>query len=129
MIAVLLGPIKHWWDENWQTDEHHIYSRWREEVSKALVAHGLLVYRPHEAFKGSWDERGQTVNDTAISLADICINMTPPGTPSEGTDKEMLLCEDRGKTVIYAPPPTRQEASVWADALDRIIDEVMCART
>jgi hypothetical protein len=84
-------------------------------VSEALVDHGHLVYRPHEAFKGAWDEdvvlkdryrSPQAVNDAAIRISDVVINLTPdwPGVVSQGTDDEMAYCRSIGKRVVWAPP-------------------------
>jgi len=87
--VVIIGPIKHWWDENWDTQEHWLYEADRNLLSKVLVNRGYLVYRPHEAFKGPWVEAAQAVNDVAIRRADLVINITPYGIPSEGTDEEM----------------------------------------
>jgi len=88
-FVVIIGPIKHWWDENWDTQEHWLYEADRNLLSKVLVNRGYLVYRPHEAFKGPWVEAAQAVNDVAIRRADLVINITPYGIPSEGTDEEM----------------------------------------
>lgn len=105
-MVILAGPIKHWWDDNWDTPEHWHYYAWREFLSTRLVdSHGYLVYRPHHAFKGDWTERGQGVNDTALISADVVINMTPPGVPSDGTDGEVLLASGHGAIIVNAPPP------------------------
>lgn len=87
-MIILAGAIKHWWDENWDTSEHWEYAQWRHEVSAALVAAGYLVYRPHEAFKGTWSERAQAVNDAAIAAADLMLILSEKHVPSEGTDVE-----------------------------------------
>lgn len=93
MIVFLAGPIEHWWDENWNTPEHWLYAEWRDLLSKALVARGHLVYRPHEAFKGTFvgqnAEEAQSVNDRALEIADVVVvsNLDPP-VPCAGTDAE-----------------------------------------
>ncbi len=111
-IVMLAGPIKHWWNENWETPEHWHYNAWRELVSKVLVEAGYLVYHPHMAFKGAWDERAQAVNDVALCTADVVLNLTPPGVPSQGTDGEVLYARNHGTLVIPAPPPVEFESGV-----------------
>ena len=111
-VAVILlgGPIKYWWDNNWDLPAHWHYDAWREFLNQRFVdVGGYLVYRPHHAFKGAWTERGQSVNDMALKLADVFINMTPPGVPSEGTDGEVLLASNHGAIIVPAPPPERRE--------------------
>jgi hypothetical protein len=89
VFVVVVGPIDHWWNENWGTFEHEVYATWRDGVCKQLVEAGHLVYRPHEAFKGAWDERGQAVNDVAIDSADVMVNLRPDGVPAYGTQAEV----------------------------------------
>lgn len=98
-MIILAGAIKHWWDENWDTPEHWEYAEWRHEASAALVAAGYLVYRPHEAFKGTWSERAQQVNDAAIEAADLMLILSSEDTPSEGTDAEAEYAKAVGTLV------------------------------
>jgi len=123
MRVMLCGPIEHWWNENWETPEHWRYVEWRDRVSAALVGAGHLVYRPHEAFKGEWDANdgdtfSQLVNDAALIASEVIFDLTPKGVPSEGTDAEIKLCQERGKAVLAAPPPMWPEAEV-DEATDR----------
>lgn len=104
MLIFLAGPIDYWWNENWMTPEHMHYKAWRDLVSKKLVDAGYLVYRPHEAFKGAWDERAQRINDVAIGHADLVINLTPPGIPAKGTEAEITLAKLLRVRVVDAPP-------------------------
>lgn len=109
-MVFLAGPIKHWWDENWETPEHWHYDDWREALSAGLVAaRGYLVYRPHHAQKGDWTERAQVVNDAALAASDIIIDMTPPGIPSEGTVSEIKQASSHGTIIVQAPPPESNE--------------------
>ena len=103
--VLLAGPIKHWWNENWGTPEHVAYDSWREMVCVDLVDAGYLVYCPHRAFKGKWTEKAQAVNDAALRLATIIVNLTPPGVPSQGTDAEMLYAHNFGSAIIVEAPP------------------------
>lgn len=105
-IVMLAGPIKHWWNENWDTPEHWDYAAWRDALNDGLVDDGYLVYRPHEAFKGSWTERAQSVNDLVLRSADVILDMTPPGVPSLGTDAEKLYAASNGAALILPAPPT-----------------------
>lgn len=120
MIIMLAGPIKHWWDENWGTTEHRKYAEWRSEVSRVLVNAEHLVYRPHEAFKGPWNENAQAVNDMAIRIADVIVNLTPPGVPSVGTDQELIEAARYSRVVIDAPPPLN-----WSHDVDRCIGQLI----
>lgn len=99
-MIILLGAIRHWWDENWNTPEHWDYASWRNEVSGALVAAGYLVYRPHEAFKGTWNERAQLVNDAAIGASDLALVLSDENIPSEGTDAEIRIAHVRKTPVL-----------------------------
>jgi hypothetical protein len=111
-IIMLAGPIKHWWNENWQTKDHLAYDDWRRRVNDALVARNYLVYRPHEAFKGAWDERAQSVNDMVLRSADVILNLTPPGVPSLGTDAEMLYASNFDSIIIDAPPTSDYDSGI-----------------
>lgn len=124
---MLAGPIKAWWGPPREgTHEHDHYLAWRETVDRHITRAGHLTYRPHEAFKGPWDERGQVVNDAILLVADVILNLTPPGVPSEGTDAEMVVAGDHAKRVEAAPPPPLgydlHEAA--RDVIDRLgVDE------
>jgi len=111
LIVVLCGPIKAWWDE-WGSQRHQEYTAWRDALSDALVDAGHLVYRPHEGFKGKWTEAAQRVNDVAIEVADVVLNLTPPGVPSDGTDAEMLHARWLARQVFNAPPPPRHACRI-----------------
>jgi hypothetical protein len=104
VIVMLVGPIDYWWNENWESPQHLAYKQWRDEVNRKLVKAGHLVFRPHEAFKGAWDERAQIVNDTVINIADCLINLTPPGVPAYGTAAEVARAHEIGVSVYNAPP-------------------------
>lgn len=111
-IIMEAGPIKHWWDANWDTPEHWAYDAWREAVSAGLVDASFLVYRPHHAFKGTWTERAQAVNDAALRVSDAVVNLTPDGVPSLGTDGEVLYAANFGGIIVPAPPVADHEQGV-----------------
>lgn len=119
-IVMLAGPIKHWWDENWETQEHWDYVAWREAVSSGLVDEGYLVYRPHEAFKGRWDERAQSVNDLVLRTSDVICNLTPPGVPSLGTDGEILYAQNHANALVVPAPPTKNVGEGIKDLVQRL---------
>jgi hypothetical protein len=66
LIVFLGGPIKHWWDENWMSPEHLRYDEWRSKVEETCIAAGFLVYKPFTAWKGTWNEQAQAVNNEVI---------------------------------------------------------------
>jgi hypothetical protein len=108
-IVALIGPIEYWWDTpeeplRFTSPEAVRYRQWRRELSDFLVREGFLVYRPHEAFKGSWDERAQRFNDAIIEVCDLVMCMRPEGIPGKGTDHELDLAAKLGKPVIFTPP-------------------------
>ena len=105
MIVFLAGPIGHWWYDNWDSPAHWHYAKWRDAVSKGLVVDEHLVYRPHEGFKGAWDPKAQTVNDAAIKVCDVFLDLRPSGVPSPGTDDERDMAVEHGKLIIDFPPP------------------------
>lgn len=119
-IIMLAGPIKHWWDENWDTPQHWQYADWRDRVSSSLVDNGYLVYRPHEAFKGRWDERAQSVNDLILRTADVILNMTPEGVPSLGTDGEIMYAQNHANALIVPAPPTEDFDTGITDLISRL---------
>jgi hypothetical protein len=118
MIVFLAGPVDFWWNENWNTPAHIEYKAWRDELNKRFVEAGHLVYRPHESFKGAWNERAQEINDTAIRVCDVFVYMTPPNVPAYGTAAERERAEILGKRVFWAPPGRSETIDPWLDRLD-----------
>lgn len=101
--VMLAGPIKHWWVE-WDSDRHVAFTTWRDAVRVALVKAGCLVYSPHRAWQGAWHEAAQSVNDAAIAMADVMLDLTPPGVPADGTAAECAEAHRVGTPVLAAPP-------------------------
>jgi hypothetical protein len=114
----LAGPIDYWWNENWETPAHLQYLSWRKFVNQALVEAGHLVYRPHEAIKGAWDESMQAVNDLAIEICDIFVYLTPVGVPAYGTEAEKNTARRLGKQVLWAPPGDLEQVKNLVVPLD-----------
>jgi hypothetical protein len=107
LIVFLGGPIKHWWDENWMTPPHLRYDEWRSKVEEACIAAGFLVYKPYTAWKGTWNEQAQLINNTVIQVVDVFLDLTPPGVPSAGTEEERAYAEHVGTEILDCPPPAR----------------------
>jgi hypothetical protein len=105
LIVFIGGPIKHWWDENWMSPEHLRYDDWRTQVEQALIAAGFLVYKPYTAWKGTWNEQAQFVNNVVVETVDVFLDLTPPGVPSAGTEAEVAHAELVGTPVLNCPPP------------------------
>lgn len=118
MLVFLAGPIDYWWNENYHTHAHYKYLLWKEQVARALVEAGHLVYRPDQAFKGAWVEKAQGVNDFALGLVDSVVYLTPPGVPAYGTDAEVIVAGDMGKPVYHAPPGNTKEIAHLLYTLD-----------
>lgn len=133
MRITLCGPIEYWWDERWDTVERREYFHWRDLASVTLVAAGHLVYRPHEAFKGMWDDNdgdafGQLVNDAAIVASNLVVVLTPPGIPSEGTDAELGLCNRESIRVVECPQPVPYSLAAAAAALEKLVGTLEVVR-
>jgi hypothetical protein len=136
-IVFLAGAIKYWWlrvctccktiegeethncftcgaptEELWGGPEHKEYVNYRDYIRRLLVQEGYLVYAPHEAFKGTWDERAQAVNDAGIAAADVVMNLSPFGIPTEGTDAEVAYARRVGTPVIHHPPMEMFQAEI-----------------
>lgn len=121
----LAGPIEWWWQEDrFDTLEARMYRHWRRELSRAIAAHGFLVFRPHESFKGSWNEKMQGVNDCALELSDIVVSMKPDHVEALGTDHEIRLAESLGKPIVLAPPPGMTD---WTPHLERVVVQLHAA--
>lgn len=108
----LAGPIEHWWDtpENpdmWNSPLAVAYRVWRGMLNDAFVKEGYLVYRPHESFKGPWNEKMQDVNDFVLSRSDFLVDMTPAGYEIKnlGTQHEVAKAVELEIPVFYAPFP------------------------
>lgn len=105
LVVMLAGPIKVWWQPGrWESPEHRRFVEWRDAVRVACIRAGHLVYSPHRAWQGAWSEKAQRVNDMAIEMADVMLDLTPPGTPADGTLAEVEHAYAAGTPVVAAPP-------------------------
>src|SRR5437763_1187701 len=71
LIVMVAGPIGWWWDDNWMSPEHIRYDAWRTRVVEAIVASGHLAFQPFQAFKGTWTNRAQVVNNAIVTACDV----------------------------------------------------------
>lgn len=125
---MIIGPVAYWWDtdeyQHWDLPEHWHYVEWRQRLNDALIESGYLVYRHWEAFKGTWNNKMQDINNVVLSRADFVINICPDYAWSEGTDEEMTFLKESGREqeVIYAPPPETEEEFSWK--IKEILEEL-----
>jgi hypothetical protein len=130
IVVAVIGPIEKWWNteeepNKFNSSEARRYFHWRDCVCTALAEH-FLVYRPHEAFKGPWNEKAQRVNDTALHVADFIVSLKEDDDVALGTDHERELAESFGRPVVNAPRPDittstteyMRLAKMFADTLD-----------
>jgi hypothetical protein len=116
LVLMLAGPIKIWWDEGmWGSPAHHRYTEWRDAVRVACVREGFLIFSPHRAWQGAWTESAQRVNDMAIEMADVLIDLTPPGILANGTLTEIAHANRVGTPVLSLPPG---DGSAIGEAID-----------
>jgi hypothetical protein len=102
--------------EFWDSPEHREYVAWRNFVRSELITAGWLTYAPHEAFKGTWINSAQAVNDAAIAAANRMLVLSPVGTITDGTDEEVRYAHKVGTRVIYLPPGS-QDSFQWQLAM------------
>jgi nucleoside 2-deoxyribosyltransferase len=115
LVIMLAGPIKVWWAPGqWDSPPHREFVQWRDAVRVACVKAGFLVYSPHRAWQGAWSESAQRVNDMAIEMADVVIDLTPPGVEADGTLAEVAYADKVGTPVMPLPPG---DATTIAEAL------------
>lgn len=119
-IIFLAGAIKWWWGPGrWDSPEHKQYVAHRNRVRAELIDEGYLVYAPHEAFKGTWTEKAQKVNDAGIEISDLMIVLSPPYADTAGTDAEMRYAARAGTPVAFYPPGSnRPLAEFISDVLN-----------
>lgn len=115
LLVFLAGPIKVWWnlsDEEWGRGEHGIYLEWRSAVQAACVKAGFLVYSPFQAWRGSWSNEAQSVNNFAIVSCDVFIDLTPKGVLADGTEAEKEFARKHGRHIVNLPP-SEVESLAW----------------
>lgn len=128
-----IGPVAYWWDtdtyKHWELPEHWRYVKYREMLNDALIEHGFLVYRHWEAFKGTWNDEFQDVNNIMLERAWAVVDITPTFAWSEGRDREISHLEEIGEMdkLVVAPMPKTEEEFSWKikeilEELDRRLD-------
>ena len=104
-IITMGGCIKFWWSEGqWDTPLHKQYVQWRSALEARLVKEGFVLYMPYKSIRGKWNERLQRINDMAIKMSDVFVNMTPAGVPADGTQDEIDLATKFEIPVVWCPP-------------------------
>lgn len=101
-LVFLAGAVTYWWNENWDTPERRAYHAWRQAARYALIEAGYITYAPHEALKGSWNTKCQSINNIAIAMSDVFVVLSDRDIPSKGTDDERRLAETLGIPVVVA---------------------------
>lgn len=108
----------------WNSIEHRTYVAWRDAVRAALIDAGYLTYAPWMAFKGTWNEEAQLVNDAALIVSDAFVVLSPKYAITEGTDVEREYAAELGIPVIEAPAPARDEAQLFRPAIEGLLAEL-----
>jgi len=122
LVVMLAGPIKIWWAPGqWDSPAHREFVQWRDAVRVACVKAGFLVYSPHRAWQGAWSESAQRVNDMAIEMADVVLDLTPPGVEADGTLAEIAYADKVGTPVRPLPPGDAQTLTVALVELSAIV--------
>jgi nucleoside 2-deoxyribosyltransferase len=106
----LAGPIEYWWGTEEEPDRFNspaavAYREHRDRVRDWFVDNHFLVYSPHNAFKGDWNEKMQPVNDYVLGLCDIVVDLTPDSflRRTFGTAHEVDLAYELNKAVFCIP--------------------------
>lgn len=96
LFVFLAGPIRHWWAPGmWDSLEHQAYTAFRTLVHYELSA-DFLVYAPHLAWRGPWNEGAQAVNNAAVAACDALVWLDIPGVVAAGTAAEVATAERAG---------------------------------
>ena len=130
LFVVLAGPIKVWWEPGkWDSPLHKAYVKHRDATEAFLVERGILVYKPHTAWRGAWHEAAQKVNDLAVAEADALVVLTPQDGPygarqwavsCAGTLHEMAVAKRNGTRVVLHPVEEADPELQFAYLLDAL---------
>lgn len=119
LIVFLAGPIKHWWDGNWETPDHRAYMEHRNRIRRAVVATGWCVaYSPDRAIQGAWHPNLQVLNDDIIRKSDVMVVMTPERIPAEGTEDEVRRAHEWGVQVVRIDTSSDVDLQLLVEALE-----------
>jgi hypothetical protein len=122
-FVFLAGPIREWWKPGrWGDRDHLIYSQIRDEVHETLSA-DFLVFAPHRAWRGPWDVRAQVINDQAISIADIFVQILVYGVSATGTGEEHALAIKR-KIPIFTVNVQLHHPDTYRSQLEAIHSQI-----
>lgn len=99
VFVFLAGPIRHWWFPGmWNTSDHQKYTLIRD-YAHDVFSEDFLVYAPHRAWRGPWNEVAQEVNDLAVRKCHVFVYLTGHGIVATGTDAELRLAQKEKKTI------------------------------
>lgn len=100
----------------WDSPLHQRYLAYRRDLLAALVdSQRYATYAPHNAIKGRWTDKFQTINDGAIMASDLMIVMSPKDIVTEGTDAEIIYAGDVGTPVLWVPMDHHTPETALAD--------------
>lgn len=100
----------------WDSPLHQRYLAYRRDLLAALVAsQRYATYAPHNAIKGRWTDKFQTINDGAIMASDLMVVMSPKDIVTEGTDAEIIYAGDVGTPVLWVPMDKHTPETALAD--------------
>jgi len=124
---VFLGsPIRHWWTKTdnektlHETDLYREYAEFRDNVREGL-AKTFLVYSPHLAVKGPWNEYvGNAINNMALLHSDAFVGLCMQGVGAEGTARERAIAR-------AANIPTFDCHFEWREQLDDWVTHITAA--
>lgn len=115
-FVFLAGPIRHWWGEGqWNSTTHQQYTYVRDYAHE-VFSEDFLVYAPHRAWRGPWNEVAQQVNDLAVDSCHAFVYFQIEGVVAKGTDAEWERASKASKKIIRIPFSSFQPE----DAIKRI---------
>ena len=107
LFVFLAGPIRYWWTPGLEESYlYKTYSNMRDNLHEQLSKE-FLVYAPHRAWRGPWDERAQALNDNVIRACDAVVYLDHPHIPAAGTSREREIA------VSYKIPCLRVRFDGW----------------
>ena len=128
-VVFLGSSIRHWWKKTedgktlHETPAFKAYSSFREYVRGVLAGNGFMVYSPHLALKGNWNEEaGTEINDFALSKSHAFVAIRITGVEQVGTDHEEFQAFELGlPTFTIKYPPRVCDLSNVLDQMDKAL--------
>lgn len=98
LFVFLAGPIRHWWSLPDVSGKDQYFNH--REIAHQVLSEDFLVYSPHRAWRGPWNEVAQQVNDHALGLCHAFVYLHVPGIVASGTEAECALANELGIPVL-----------------------------